>query len=379
MTKFNMLQMFTDPVVADYVPVGGVTYNTNVTGQTAAQGGDLAIGMKTFYNTRLLENSRANLVFAQFGLKQSLPKNNGKSVEWRKWNTYSRIQVLQEGITPTGEKFGQSSITASVTQHGAFSAFSDVLDLTHVDPVIAGATEEYGAAMADSRDLDVRDVLMLGTNVMFPPSNGANPVQPTQRATKMNESTVVHQGLVEGCYLTPKFINKVATVLKKNKAPTINGKYVAIVHPSVAMDLRNSDGWLDVHKYSATTEIFNGEIGELHGVRFVETTNAKVLGKGAYVDPDTPTAEEAATKSGNANLSVYCCWFFGKDAWGIIDPAASGSRIIVKGLGSAGTADPLEQRSTVGVKYYTGTAILYPERMVRVECTSSFGGDDTTN
>lgn len=378
MTKFNMLQMFANPEVADYVPVGGVTYNTNVTNQTAEQGGNLSIGMKTFYNTQLLENARAAHFFAQFGLKQSLPKNNGKTVEWRKWNTFGRAQVLTEGVTPTGEKFGQSNLTQTITQHGAFAAFSDVLELTYVDDVILGATEEFGAAMADSQDLEIRDELLNGSLVLYPP-NAAGTVQPIQRATKMDGSTVSHQGLVDTCYLTPKFINKVATVLKKNKAPTINGKYVAIIHPSVAMDLRNADGWLDVHKYAATTEIFNGEIGELHGVRFIETTNAKVLGKGAYVDADNPTPEEEVTKSGNADLSVYVCEFFGKDAWGIIDPAGAGAEMIVKGKGSAGTADPLDQRSTVGYKFSGAAKILYEERIVRVECTSSFGGEDATN
>lgn len=378
MTKFNMLQMFTDTVLADYVPVGGVTYNTNVTGQTAVQGGDLSIGMKTFYNTQLLENARAAHFFAQFGLKQSLPKNNGKTVEWRKWNTFGRAQVLTEGVTPTGEKFGQSNITQTITQHGAFAAFSDVLELTYVDDVILGATEEFGAAMADSQDLEIRDELVLSGTPLFPP-NAAGTVQPTQRATKMNGQTVEHQGLVDTCYLTPKFINKVATILKKNKAPTINGKYVAIIHPSVAMDLRNCTDWIDVHKYSATTEIFNGEIGELHGVRFIETTNAKVLGVGTYENPDAPAADEVLSKSGSATLSVYICEFFGKDAWGIIDPAGAGAEMIVKGKGSAGTADPLDQRSTVGYKFSGAAKVLYPERIVRVECTSSFGGEDATN
>lgn len=31
------------------------------------------------------------------------------------------------------------------------------------------------------------------------------------------------------------------------------------------------------HQYAAATELFSGEIGELHGVRFVETTEAKIF------------------------------------------------------------------------------------------------------
>ena len=146
------------------------------------------------------------------------------------------------------------------------------------------------------------------------------------------------------------------------------------------MDLRNSTDWLDAHKYAQPNEIYNGEIGKLHGVRFIESTNAKVWGKGAYTGASgAPADGEAATKSGIANLAVYGCFFFGKDAWGEVDPAGAGLEMIVKAKGSAGTADPLDQRSSVGYKFSQAAEVLYPERIIRVECVSSFGGDDAYN
>ena len=48
------------------------------------------------------------------------------------------------------------------------------------------------------------------------------------------------------------------SILKKNKAPKINGSYIGIIHPSVSFDLRDSKGWEEAHKYSATKEIFIG-------------------------------------------------------------------------------------------------------------------------
>lgn len=382
MDKFNMLQLFPGGYTDDNGSASTTSaINVNVTnqrtGESAPYTNDLTIGMKTYYDTELLENARPLHRFAQFGKKQALPKGNGKTVEWRKWDTFGRANVLAEGVTPSGEKFGQKAITATITQHGAYATFSDVLELTYVDDVILGATEEFGAAMADSQDLDIRDELLTNTNVMYP-DNG-NGTQPVARITVTGEGgTVTTQGLVAGCYLTSKFVNKVATVLKKNKVPTINGDYIAIIHPSVAMDLRNATDWLDAHKYAQPEEIYNGEIGKLHNVRFIETTNAKVWGAGAYAGA-TPTSEEAVQKSGIANLSVYDCEFFGKDAWGMIDPAGAGAEMIVKAKGSAGTADPLNQRSTVGYKFSDATKILYPERVIRVECVSSFGNADTYN
>jgi N4-gp56 family major capsid protein len=372
MNKLNKLQLFP----GGYTDLNGSSsstsaINVNVTNQRTSDGAggyinDLTYGMKTYYDTELLENARAQHYFSQFGKKQPLPKGNGKTVEWRKWDTFGRANTLTEGVTPSGEKFGQKNLTATISQHGAYATFSDVLELTYVDDVILGATEEFGAAMADSQDLEVRDALLLGTNVMFPPK--ANGTKVVQRVSTVTEGVITAQGLESDCFLTSKFVNQVATVLKKNKAPKINGDYIAIIHPSVAMDLRNSSDWLDAHKYAQPEEIYNGEIGKLHGVRFIETTNVKVWGAG------TSTGD-----SGISNLAVYGCFFFGKDAWGEIDPAGAGAEMIVKAKGSAGTADPLNQRSTVGYKFSGAAKILYPERLIRVECVSSFGSDDATN
>jgi N4-gp56 family major capsid protein len=163
--------------------------------------------------------------------------------------------------------------------------------------------------------------------------------------------------------LTPDMVAKAATKMKKDRVPTINGKYVAVVHPSVAYDLRKSDGWMEAHKYAAPGEIFNGEIGELHGVRFIEDTFAPVL-DGDY-----------ANKAGTVTYATY---FFGKDAFGIIDPEGGALQMIVKNKGEIG--GPLEQFSTVGYKFETnGATILYPERLLRVMSASSFSGTDEAN
>ncbi len=81
--------------------------------------------LKTFYDTELLENARCKMVFSQFGKKQYLPKGRGKTVEWRKWNTFPRASKLQEGVIPTGQKFGMTYKTASIDQYGAYAAISD--------------------------------------------------------------------------------------------------------------------------------------------------------------------------------------------------------------------------------------------------------------
>ena len=331
------------------------TYVNSDTGATTPfdSTNKLSDTMKTYYDTELLENARSNLIFAQFGKKQGLPANKGRTIEWRKWNTLPNADTLTEGVIPTGKKMGMSSLTASLTQHGMFVAITDLLDLHAIDDVLLGATEELGASAGETMDILIRNVLQTNTNLIYCDSVTDGAATAPTAYTGMS---------ADNNRLTPDMVNKAVTWMKKNKVPTINGNYVAILHPSVAYDLRSSSEWIEAHKYAATTEIFNGEIGELHGVRFVETTNAKITER---------------TLSGSKTGMVYTTIFLGKDAYGIIDPEGGGLEMIVKDKSEAG--GPLEQYSTAGYKFEAATKILYPERMVLVESCSAYSSVDSAN
>lgn len=311
----------------------------------------LSTTMKTYYDTELLENARPSLIHAQFAKKQKLPKGRGKSVEWRKWNTLEDAGVLTEGVIPTGQKMGQSSMTQGITQYGTYVTVSDQLELHAIDDVILGATEELGASAGTTEDKLVRNVIVAGTNVQYC----------TKKTAGAETEVTSRANLDKTATLTPKEVNRAVTVLKKLKAPKIEGSYVAIIHPSVTFDIRESDEWIDVHKYAATTEIFEGEIGKLHGCRFVETTEAKVFSGAGCPE----------------GLAVYATLFMGKDAFGMIDPEGGNLEMIIKDKSQSG--GPLNQFSTLGYKFESATKILYQERMVRVESCGAYSAVDAAN
>ena len=102
------LQLFAD---------GGTVVNTTggtVDAYTGAAVASTAMSptMKTYYDTELLENSRPQLVFSQLGKKQPLLARHGKTVEWRKFNTFDKaLTPLQEAVIPTGKQFGMTAAT----------------------------------------------------------------------------------------------------------------------------------------------------------------------------------------------------------------------------------------------------------------------------
>ena len=345
------LQMFADgPGVVTNTTTGTVNSYTGVEAPTTA----LSATMKTFYDTELLENAREKLIFQQLGRKQSLPAKHGKTVEWRKWNTLPHADKLQEAVIPEGKVLGMTSMTVPIDQYGMYVSISDQLETHAIDDAILGATEEVGASAGESYDKLVRAALMTGTNIMYADimdEDGNFVSAPATRAA-------LAAGKANVAYLTPKMVNKAVTALKKFKAPTYSGgKYVAVIHPSVAEDLRESKAWIEAHKYSATTQIFNGEIGELHGVRFVESNLAPIVKEG--------------------DTSVYLTMFFGRDAFGVVDPEGAGMETIIKNRGEIG--GPLEQFSTIGTKFSMAAKILYNERMLIMETLSSYSDIDDAN
>ena len=377
MIDFNWLQLFADAgtVVNTLVNNGTSNYTNAYTGEAVAASpstNTLAPELKTFYDTELLENARTEMFYAQFGRKQRLPKNGGTTIEWRKFNTFARASELKEGVIPTGQQFGSSSITASISQYGTYTSITDKLEMRAYDNVILAATEEMGASAAATQETLIRNALLVGTNVMYCDNvdvNGTVLSTPTSPATMgAGGGSSNSDGWA---LLTPTMVNKAVTKMKKDRVPRINGKYYAVIHPSVAYDLRQSKEWIEVHKYAATSEIFNGEIGELHGCRFIEDTFAPILGESYIYSGST-------TYKNKSNGVTYATYFFGKDGFGIVDPEGGGLEMIIHDKDEIG--GPLNQFSTIGYKFETnGATILYPERVLRVMSVSSYSATDEEN
>lgn len=300
----------------------------------------LSSEMKTFYDKDLIRNAKPVLVHNQFGQKRNIPKNGGKTIEFRRFSPLPKaLTPLTEGVTPDGEQLTVTNITATVGQYGDYVALTDVIQMAAIDPVLIETNKLLGVQAGETLDRLTANVLNAGTNVQY-------------AGGKESRST-----LAEGDVLTVDDIKKAVRTLKMNKAKPINGSYVAIIDPEVAYDLMKDKEWIDVKTYSDPKGIYTGEIGKLYGVRFVETTEAVTF---------TVEGEEEAP-----DTIVHSTLVLGADAYGITSIDGGGLTNIVKQLGSAGSADPLNQRSTSGWKAIHVAKILVEEYMVRIESLAS--------
>ena len=311
--------------------------------------------MKTFYDMTLIDEASANLVHDQFGQKRPIPANGGKTIEFRKFAPLAKATTpLTEGVTPDGKSLNVTSITSAVHQYGDYITQTDVLELTAVDNTILEATKLLGRQAGLTLDTIVRNVLQSGTNVTYCPKVVDGVDTPVESRAALDET----------CQLTVDVVQQVVAKLRAQNCPPINGKYVAIIHPYVAYDLMRDPEWIDAHKYAAPDNIYEGEIGEIAGVRFVQTTEAKV-----YTGEGCPNG-----------LAVFGSLFLGDGAYGVTEVTGGGLQTIVKQKGSAGTADPLDQRSSVGWKAIKTAELLIPNYLVRVEsCSKRFSSTAQEN
>ena len=312
--------------------------NTNITSQTG-EGQDLSAEMKVFYSDYLIDMAEPKLVHDQFAQKHPIPKNGGKTIEFRKYDSLPKaLTPLEEGVTPDGQKLNVTKIEATVDQYGAYIALSDVLLLTAIDNNLVQATKQLGGQAGRTLDTVTREVLNGGTNVLY--ADGS--------VNSRSALTADHK-------LSVLAIQKGVRALKVQNAETIGDSYVAIIHPDCAFDIMRDPEWINAAQYAGSSQLFEGEIGKVRGCRFVETTEAKVF-----------------PKAGANGKDVYSTIVLGENAYGTTEISGGGLQHIVKQLGSAGTADPLNQRATVGWKALKVAVRLVEQYMIRIETCSTF-------
>ena len=304
--------------------------DTNMTSSSV-----LSAGMQTYYNRELLRTFEPNLVHLQFGDEHRMPPHSGLVMNMRKLIPLeTNTKALSEGDPGESVMLAETEVTVQLQQYGEYARCTDKLDLTHLDMDIMRRTKLFGDAGARSIDAVVREELAKCANVIYAGGKAS-------RA----ELTAADK-------LTSRELRKAVKTLKKNHAQTFGGYYVGIIGPDTMYDLQEDEAFVKVSQYQDKENIYTGEVGRLFGVRLVETTEAKIF--------------EGAGADGADVASVIV---LGQYAYGVTSLKGAKPRVIVKPAGSAGTADPLDQISTVGWKMDGfGAKLLQPEYAVRIEC-----------
>ena len=362
-------------------------FDTQVTTQES-----LSAEMKTFYEDTLIDNAEPKLVHDQFGDKYPIPKNNGKTIEFRKYAALPKaLTPLTEGVTPTGNNLSVSTKEATINQFGDYIKLSDMLQLTTIDDNVVQSTKLLGSQSGRTLDTITREIVNAGTNVIY--------------ADKADGSEVLsRKALTLDSELSVDTIFRAVAQLKSMNADGISGgEFVAIIHPFVSYALMRSDDWVSIHQYKNPENIYQGEIGTIGGVRFVESTEAKIFAEDGcpefyaltkdtkfvagkkYYTKSSEKYSAASVTPGSAvtadtyyekhYTAIFSTLVIGAHAYAVTEVSGGGLQHIVKQLGYGD--DPLNQRASVGWKAVRTAEILSDEYMVRIESCSPVYSEKT--
>lgn len=286
--------------------------------------------VNNFYDRTLLEKATPYLVHNKYAQVRDIPKNAGTStIKFRRYGLLTaNTTALSEGITPAGTSLSITDLTATVLQYGDYVTLTDIVLMQTYDPILTETAEILGEQAGDSLDQLCRTVMVAGASKQY--ASTATTVATVDDAMKLDRDEVKEAVRTLKTNNAKPITSMVNPSTGFNTTP-INAAFIGIVHPSTTYDLDDATGWIPVEKYANKADVMPNEVGSVGGVRFIETTNAY-------------------TVAGTLVTTVYGTLIFGQNAYAQSRISGESLKNIVKPLGSAGTADPLDQRTTSGWK-----------------------------
>lgn len=325
----------------------------NLTSTIGSGTNDLKLhALQKYFSKSLLDTIEETLVLDQFASKQSLPEKSGSnSMRFFRYaaGDAANVSAITEGTNPAANALAIDSIDVELNQFGQVIAISDLASATELFNNLEQATLRVGRDSALKMDSIIRDELFI--------NDASNPVPGDNNI--FSGSTTTWGSSISAVDATD-FLDA-ATALKIQSATPINGFYIAVVGPQVARDLMNDGDWIAAHHYANPDSIVRGEIGRLHGVRFVETTQPFRAAVGSQY---THVSNGAYYGSAVVGAEAYACASLNSQS-----PFAPSVQI----TNGADKSDPLNLQTKVGMKFYTAAKNIQPLHIARVYSTTNYG------
>lgn len=320
--------------------------------------GDISPRTAAYAAKEMLKRAESLLVLEKFGQAKPLPKNNSKTIKFRRFEALDPTPVpLTEGVTPAGKKLTVTDVEATLQQYGDFVEITDVIVDTHEDPVLREAMAVTGEQAAQLYELVRYGVLNGGTNVFY-----AGGVAGRENVASGFTLPLQRQITAALNRQNAKKITSIVSASPNFNTSPIAAAYIAVCHVDLDSTLRDVKGFIPVEEYGSTTQAMPGEIGSIEGVRYIGTTLAK-----PYADAGSGNGEDWMS-TGGSKADVYPILYFAKDAYGLV--ALKGKNAVTPMVMNPNTprgGDPLGQRGSVGWKGYTTAVILNDAWMARAE------------
>lgn len=270
--------------------------------------------MSIYYDKVFLDRAELSLVYDYGAQKKTFPMNSGKTVVFNRFSPLAvATTALTEATLPSSVDMTSTHVSATIAEYGSYAVVGSLFNMTSLDTDLKEHIEVMAQNAGETLDTLIAKELSANATTQY-------------AGAKSALTAVAATDVVNGAE-----IRKAVRTLKANKAKTFSdGLFHAIIPVYAAYDFRGSSEWLAANTYVSTELYKNGQVGVLHGVKFIETNNQ---------------VYEAST------VNVYHSYVFGQNAYGIVNlDKQPGKRIFVKQPGPTSTNDPIDMRSTIGWK-----------------------------
>lgn len=272
--------------------------------------------MQTFYDRLFIDTEKHTLIWEQGAQMRPVPASEGEVVYFTKYTPLAIITAeTTEGSNPSAVNLSATTVSTTLSEFGAFTTISKKLRLTSVDPRMKGSVEIMAQNAGESRDQMIREKGLVGAGTIQLAAGSA---------------ALTDVGITDTMSATE--LRTAVRTLKVNKAQRYeDGFFLGKMGPYAAYDLMGDSTWVNAHTYKDGMALYRGEIGKLHGVRVIETTNFKETANG-----------------GTSNADIMHSFVHGKNAFGVTDLEGDSQKIYVKTPGSHSTDNPTNRFYTVG-------------------------------
>jgi N4-gp56 family major capsid protein len=272
---------------------------TNVQSQFAAD-------VSNYIADKTLPLARKQLVVYQFGDPLTLPKGAGLSYTATR---YIRVplpyQPLSEGVPPPGQQMQLQQVTVLCQQWGDKITITDVAELTIKHPLFQKAIELTALSVAETLERNTFNNLMGGTQVNYIGAKGSRAallatdvLNPHEVNRAVGALATLGAPRFAGDEMTDTKLDADAGGARASSNPRAMPHYTAVIHPLVAQDMRENATVVTAWSYSDINRLYNFELGEWGGVRFVFSNMVPSFTGFAAITP-TASATGGSLTSGN--------------------------------------------------------------------------------
>ena len=313
---------------------------------------------QSVYNTLLLVRSTYPLIHQVPVRKYSLKQRTGKTMIFRRFEALAKAKTpLNEGTPPAGKKKTKTDVSMTIKPYGDFIEDSDMVLNTQPDPQALENIELLGQQAGETFDELYRDMWADATNIVY--ASGTSPA---------TVNAILDRAILDRAIRTAR-INKMQPfspavfASQRIGSSSIMPSYWGLADERSYFDLRHIEGFVLPVDYANGSATLVGEGGsDKNGVRYLISPNGYYLPGATGV-----TTANSDVKNTGGYGDLYSIFIVGKEAAGGINMAMGNGGVIKKELGSAGTADPLNQRATVGWLKYDARTILNQAFLLEIQ------------